>query len=496
MAPSGFSLHEESLLTPRSVVSYLDRYVVGQTAAKKSVAVALRNRIRRRALPDEIKHEIIPKNILMMGPTGVGKTEIARRLARLVGAPFVKVEATKFTEVGYVGRDVESMIRDLVEASVQMVRSRKIEEVQVVASERAEERLLDALLPRRKKPRPAANVSDIMKLFGVFQEPQSGQKPDSAPENDVRDGGEDDAASENEISPHTWEKMREMLKAGKLDGREVDVEVAESPKVGMGFIGGGMEEMGINIGELIGGMMPKKHRRKRMKVEDARRILQAEEAEKLLDMEAISLEALDKAQEEGIVFLDEIDKIATGGSSGRSGPDVSREGVQRDLLPVIEGTSVQTKYGMVRTDHILFIAAGAFHHSKPSDLAPELQGRLPLRVELDALAEEDLVRILKEPENSLIKQYVALIGTEGVELSFTDEAIASIAEYAARMNSQMENIGARRLHAMMEHLLEEVSFEAGDSEAGYSEKVEIDGDFVRARLDSLVEDGDARKYLL
>lgn len=472
-------------MTPRAVVAYLDRYVVGQEAAKRSVAIALRNRIRRRALPDEMRREIAPKNILMVGPTGVGKTEIARRLARLVDAPFVKVEATKFTEVGYVGRDVESMIRDLVEASVQMVRRRKIEDVQDAAAARAEERLLDALLPGRK-PARASNVSDIMKLFGVFGD-QAEQQKIAEPEQE--------AIENDERASHTREKMREMLRAGKLDGREVDIEVSEGAKVGMGFIGGGMEEMGINIGELIGGMMPKKLHRKRMRVDEARRVVQAEEAEKLLDMESISNEALDKAQEEGIVFIDEIDKIASGGSSGRSGPDVSREGVQRDLLPIIEGTSVQTKYGPVQTDHILFIAAGAFHHNKPSDLAPELQGRLPIRVELDALSERDLVRILMEPENSLIKQYVALIGTEGVELAFTDDSVDAIAEYAARMNSAMENIGARRLHAMMEHILEDISFEVGGDEAD-DRSITIDGKFVRNRLEGLVEDGDARKYLL
>lgn len=475
-----------SSYTPRSVVAYLDRYVVGQDAAKRSVAIALRNRIRRRALPDEMRHEIAPKNILMVGPTGVGKTEIARRLAKLVDAPFVKLEATKFTEVGYVGRDVESMIRDLVEASVQMVRRRKIDEVQEAAEVRAEERLLDVLLPGQKKEK-GSNVSDIMKLFGVFSEEEDGGNATQD-----ADSGEDEA----DRSAHTRGKMREMLRAGKLDGREVDIEVAESSKMGMNFIGGGMEEMGINIGELIGGMIPKKIHRKRMRIEEARRALQAEEAEKLLDMEQISQEALDKAQEEGIVFIDEIDKIATGGSGGgRSGPDVSREGVQRDLLPIIEGSTVQTKYGPVHTDHILFIAAGAFHQNKPSDLAPELQGRLPIRVELGPLSEEDLVRILKEPENSLIKQYIALIGTEGLELVFTDDAVKAIAAYAATMNAQMENIGARRLHAMMEHLLEEISFEAGDGDV-FGATVEINGDFVRGRLENLVEDGDARKYLL
>jgi ATP-dependent HslUV protease ATP-binding subunit HslU len=476
-------IKEGASLTPRSVVAYLDRYVVGQDAAKRSVAIALRNRIRRRALPDEMRHEIAPKNILMVGPTGVGKTEIARRLAKLVEAPFVKVEATKFTEVGYVGRDVESMIRDLVEASVQMVRRRKIDDVQETAVERAEERLLDALLPGKKREKPVPNVSEIMKIFGVLSD---GAKDDEEEKDETRE--------EDERSSHTRDKMREMLKAGKLDMREVDIEVEESPRMGMNIIGGGMEEMGINIGEILGGMIPKKLRRKRMRIDEARRILQAEEAEKLLDLEQISQEALDKAQEEGIVFIDEIDKVASGGSAGRSGPDVSREGVQRDLLPIIEGSTVQTKYGPVRTDHVLFIAAGAFHQSKPSDLAPELQGRLPIRVELGPLSETDLVRILTEPENSLIKQYVALIGTEGVELIFTEESIKSIAKYAAGMNAQMENIGARRLHAMMEHLLEDVSFDAGDG--GEDRTVKIDGKFVSERLERLVEDSDARKYLL
>ncbi|MDR1472102.1 MAG: ATP-dependent protease ATPase subunit HslU [Synergistaceae bacterium] len=471
-------------LTPRSVVAYLDRYVIGQDSAKKSVAIALRNRIRRRALSEEMRQEIAPKNILMVGPTGVGKTEIARRLAKLVDAPFVKVEATKFTEVGYVGRDVESMVRDLIEASVQMVRRRKIDEVQDAAEGMAEERLLDALLPGKKKTH-GSNVSDIMRIFGALG---GDAKDDGATAADAED-------ADDERTSHTREKMRDMLRAGKLDGREVDIDVAESPKVGMGFIGGGMEEMGINIGEFIGGMLPKKTRRKRMRVDEARRLLQAEEAEKLLDMEAISSEAVEKAQEEGIIFIDEIDTIAAGGAAGKSGPDVSREGVQRDLLPIIEGSTVQTKYGPVETDHILFIAAGAFHHNKPSDLAPELQGRLPIRVELEALSEGDLMRILTEPENSLIKQYVALIGTEGTELVFTKDAVGAIAEYAAAMNAQMENIGARRLHAMMEQLLEEISFDAGD-EGKCESRIEIDGDFVRHRLEALVLDEDARKYLL
>jgi ATP-dependent HslUV protease ATP-binding subunit HslU len=472
-----------SNLTPRSVVAYLDRYVVGQESAKRSVAIALRNRIRRRALSGDIAAEIAPKNILMVGPTGVGKTEIARRLARLVEAPFVKVEATKFTEVGYVGRDVESMIRDLVEVSIQMARKRKIENVQDAAAANAEERVLDALLPGKKRTR-ASNVSDLMRMFGVLGNASSDKQEEEEP----------DEVVDVEASSHTREKMRDMLRNGKLGGREIEVEISESPRVGMGFIGGGMEEMGINIGELIGGMMPKKSRRKKMRVDDALRLIQAEEAEKLLDMEAISSEALERAQAEGIIFIDEIDKIASGGVAGKSGPDVSREGVQRDLLPIIEGTTVHTKYGPVDTDHVLFIAAGAFHHNKPSDLAPELQGRLPIRVELEALSEADLVRILTEPENSLIKQYVALIGTEGMELIFSGDAVEAIAAYAARMNAQMENIGARRLHAMMEHLLEEVSFIAGEDSA--PTEVRVDGAFVRSRLETLSADDDARKYRL
>ena len=473
-------------LTPRDVVAYLDRYIVGQNGAKRAVAIALRNRIRRKMLPEEIAREIAPKNILMMGPTGVGKTEIARRLARLVDAPFVKVEATKFTEVGYVGRDVESLVRDLVEAAVQMVRQRKIEEVQEPARERAEERLLDILLPRPKKE---GHIPDFAKMFGLSQNTETEMEN----KNDVDDDIRPQETAEEERSTHTREKLREMLHAGKLDEREVDIEVDESPRMGMSIIGGmGMEEMGINISELLGGMMPKKQNKKRMTVVDALAVLQADEAEKLIDREAIHREAVKKTQEEGIVFLDEIDKIASG--SGTSGNlDVSREGVQRDLLPIVEGCAVQTKYGTVHTDHILFIAAGAFHKSKPSDLVPELQGRLPIRVELQPLSEEDLVRILTEPENSLVNQYQALIGTEGVEIDFTEEGVAAMASIAAMMNVQMENIGARRLHAMMEHLLEEISFDAPDHAGSV---ISLDGSFVREKLSSLAQNEDARKYLL
>lgn len=468
-------LIDDRALSPRSVVAYLDRYVIGQDKAKRSVAVALRNRLRRRALPDDLRVEVVPKNILMIGPTGVGKTEIARRMAKLVDAPFVKVEATKFTQVGYVGRDVESMIRDLVETAVQMIRMRRVEEMQEPARARAEERILDALLPGRRPVRKG--VDDLMRFFGMGS--------DGAPDAETQEEPREDGA-------RTREKMREMLRAGKLDAREVEIEIEEQSNVGMGFVGG-MEEMGLNFGEMIGGILPKKKHRKQMKIDEAMRIVAAEEAAKLVDMDQVGRDAIAKAEEEGIIFIDEIDKIA--GTNAGSGPDVSREGVQRDLLPVIEGTTVQTKYGLVHTDHILFIAAGAFHKSKPSDLAPELQGRLPIRVELSPLSRGDLVRILTEPENSLVKQYIALIGTEGVELHFEPDAIDAVAECAAKMNDQMEDIGARRLHAMMEQLLEDVSFSAGDPDAP-ADSVVIDSAFVRERLDGLASDSDARRYLL
>ena len=460
-------------LTPSMVVAYLDRYIVGQDKAKKAVAVALRNRIRRRRLPEELAREVAPKNILMVGPTGVGKTEIARRLARLVEAPFVKVEATKFTEVGYVGRDVESMIRDLMEASVQMVRRRLVEEVQEEAARRAEERILDALLPRPKTE--GAPTPDFLRLFGVGQQAPAAPEP-PAPE--VREG--------------TREKLRELLRSGKLDGRTVEVEVPESSRVGMTLLGaGGLEEMGVNLGELLGGLMPKRSKKKTVSVEEARRLLQAEEAEKLVDQESVVREALSKAEEEGILFVDEIDKIAGGGSS-HGGPDVSREGVQRDLLPIVEGCVVQTKYGPVRTDHMLFIAAGAFHKTKPSDLVPELQGRLPIRVELQPLREEDLMRILVEPESSLVRQYEALLGTEGVRLRFEESGLRALSILAARMNRDLEDIGARRLHTLLELLLEEVSFQAPET----ASDVTVDGSYVEGRLGPLTEDREVRKYLL
>jgi len=465
----------EMELTPRRIVEYLDRYIVGQEKAKKSVAIALRNRIRRRNLSPEMAKEVAPKNILMVGPTGVGKTEIARRLAELVKAPFVKVEATKFTEVGYVGRDVESIIRDLAESAVAMVKKRKIEEVRTPAAERAEQRLADALLPgSEKKP----SMPDFMKIFGGGREQE--EPPQPAPE-------------EERMRDSTRKKLLTLLEEGKLDDREVEIDVTESQSVGIPLLGGaGMDSMGINIGDMLGGLLPKKTKRRRMKVAEARRLLRAEEAEKLVDMDAVVREALEKAAEEGIVFIDEIDKVAARGGSG-GGPDVSREGVQRDLLPIVEGSPVPTKYGTLNTDHILFITAGAFSSVKPSDLVPELQGRFPIRVELQPLKREDLARILVEPENSLLRQYTALLGTEGVELSFDDDAVQEIALLAERMNGEMENIGARRLHTMIEQLLEEISFEAPESGA---RSCPIGAEFVRERLAPLISDSDIRRYLL
>jgi ATP-dependent HslUV protease ATP-binding subunit HslU len=458
-------------LTPRMIVECLDRYIVGQEKAKRAVAIALRNRMRRRNLPRDLANEVAPKNILMVGPTGVGKTEIARRLADLVLAPFVKVEATKFTEVGYVGRDVDSMIRDLVETAVAMVKRVKIEEVQGPAEERAEWRLVDALLPR---PERKTSMPDFMKIF-------SGKEAEETPPQE-----------EDTIRESTRNKVYALLKAGKLDEREVELEVAESASMGIPILGGaGMDSMGMNINEMLSGLLPKKTKKRRMKVSDGKKLLQAEEAEKLIDMESVAREALDKAQEEGIIFIDEIDKVVARGTS--SGPDVSREGVQRDLLPIVEGSTVQTKYGTVKTDHILFIAAGAFSSVKPSDLVPELQGRFPIRVELQPLGREELARILVEPENSLIKQYQALLSTERIEVRFSEDAIEEIAAMAEKMNAEMENIGARRLHTMVEQLLEEISFTAPERQG---EVVDINAQFVKERLSPLMEDTDLRKYLL
>ncbi|MBQ9594249.1 MAG: ATP-dependent protease ATPase subunit HslU [Synergistaceae bacterium] len=471
-----------SPLTPAKIIEHLNRYIIGQDKAKRAVAIALRNRIRRRALPPEIAHEVMPKNILMVGPTGVGKTEIARRLATLSNAPFVKVEATKFTEIGYVGRDVENIIRDLAEFAVSMVRKRLIEEVQTPARERAEERLLDALLPR---PEKKFSMPDFMRAFTGGKDSDSDLDSDDAK-------SEQESKIQTEENKKTREKFRKMLRDGKLDNRDVEIEVNDNMTALPIFGSPGMDVMGINITEMIGGIMPKKTKKRHMKIKEAMRLLQQEEAEKLIDTDAMAKEALDMAQEDGIVFLDEIDKVVVKGGSSH-GPDVSREGVQRDLLPIVEGSVVQTRYGPVKTDHILFIAAGAFSGVKPSDLIPELQGRFPIRVELEPLSWENLQQILTEPENSLIRQYEALISTEGTELVFTKEATEEIAKLAHKMNSEMEDIGARRLHTMMEQLLEEISFSVSDMDV---EKIEITPEMVKEKLSRLVENRDIRRYLL
>jgi len=441
-------------LTPRQIVAELDKYVIGQREAKRAVAVALRNRWRRQRLPEGLRDEVAPKNIIMIGPTGVGKTEIARRLARLAEAPFIKVEASKYTEVGYVGRDVESMIRDLVELAVGMVRAEKTRRVEGRAQELAEERLLDLLLPP-------------LRVAG---------------------------SAESGASQETREKLRQRLRDGALDDRTVEVEVAQKGAPMMDLLGGrgqGLEEMQENLKEMLGNLLPARSKRRKVKIQEARRLLTQEEAEKLVEKDEIVGEAIARVENAGIVFLDELDKVA--GREGTHGPDVSREGVQRDLLPIVEGSTVSTKYGLVRTDHILFIAAGAFHVAKPADLLPELQGRFPLRVELANLTKEDFVRILTEPENALTKQYMALLATEGVELSFTAGAVEEIAAIATAVNQQAENIGARRLYTILERLLEEISFEAPHMQGV---RVELTGEEVRKRLASILKDQDLSRYIL
>jgi ATP-dependent HslUV protease ATP-binding subunit HslU len=451
-----------SQLTPRQIVTELDRYIVGQNAAKKAVAIALRNRWRRQQLSSDLRDEVMPKNIIMIGPTGVGKTEIARRLAKLAGAPFVKVEASKFTEVGYVGRDVDSMIRDLAETAVTLVKAEATERVQEKAKTLAEERLLDLLLPSSAETRAPR--------FG-FGTPAK------------------DEAAEPPAQNETREKFRQMLREGKLEDRQVEVEVRE--KAGgtlQVFTNSGLEEMGLNLQEMLGGRKTKK---RKVSIAEARAVLTADEAERLVDMEAVLKEAVTRAEQAGIVFIDEIDKVS--GKGGGQGPDVSRQGVQRDLLPIVEGSAVTTKYGVVRTDHVLFIAAGAFHITKVSDLIPELQGRFPIRVELEPLGRGDLERILREPRNSLAKQYRALLETEKVDLEITDDAIAEIARVAQEVNERAENIGARRLHSVMEKLLEEISFEA---DALPEKKVVVDAAFVRGKLDPLLKSEDLTNYIL
>ncbi len=469
---SGGPAVDEEELTPQRIVAELDKYIVGQQEAKKAVAVALRNRIRRRRLPPELQDEVLPKNILMIGPTGVGKTEIARRLAKLVNAPFVKVEATRFTEVGYVGRDVDAMVRDLVETAVRMVRAERMAEVQARAEELAEERLLDLLCPSAR--REAGFRTPFEVIFGG--RPQAYEETEE----------------ERRRQRLEREEYRRRLRAGELERDVVEVEVEDGlPPMLEVFPGAGLEEMGINLQDVLGNFLPRRKKRRRVTVAEARRLLAQEEAQKLIDMDQVAAEAIRRAEQMGIIFIDEIDKVAA--RNGTAGPDVSREGVQRDILPIVEGSTVMTKYGPVKTDHILFIAAGAFHMAKPSDLIPELQGRFPIRVELENLRREDFRRILVEPENALTKQYRALLATEGVDLVFTEEGIDELAEITHLVNERTENIGARRLHTVMEKLLADVSFRAPDLE---EKRVVVDRAYVRARLADIVEDLDLSRYIL
>ncbi len=465
-------------LTPRKIVAELDRYIVGQGDAKKAVAIALRNRWRRQRAPEPIRNEIAPNNIILIGPTGVGKTEIARRLAKLAGAPFVKVEASKFTEVGYVGRDVEGMVRDLVESAVDMVRNERETEVEDLANDKVDERILDLLLPAPAEP--AAKASDDERVFVAAADGAVTQEAEAVKERHKR----------------TRDKLKQLLLDGQLEQREVEIEVAQqAPQfldvAGGQGPGGGNEGMG-NIGDMLADFIPRKKKKRTVTVADARRVLLDEEFDKLINFDDVVTDALERVETLGIIFLDEIDKIA-GARGEAGGPDVSREGVQRDLLPIVEGSNVQTKHGMVKTDHVLFIAAGAFHVSKPSDLIPELQGRFPIRVELKPLTEADLLRIMTEPENALTKQYAALIAAEGATLEMTPDAIAEIARTAAQVNSRMENIGARRLHTVMTTLLEDVMYELPDRGVG---PVKIDARVVRERLKAISEDEDLRKYIL
>ena len=478
-------------LPPRKIVAELDRYIVGQEPAKKAVAIAVRNRWRRGQAPEEIRDEILPNNIIMIGPTGVGKTEIARRLARLAGAPFVKVEASKFTEVGYVGRDVESMIRELVDVAINMVRTEREEDVYPQAELRAEERLLDLLLP----PTPPAPAPSSPLPAGAGSGEQGASRPlfVVSSKGDVTPKVPEADAEQSDRRRRTREKLRKQLKDGELEEREVEVEVQQQSFPGLEMMQPpqGMEGTDVNFTEMLQEMLPKKKKRRVVHLHEARRILIDEELKKLVDMDDVINEALDRVENHGIIFIDEIDKIA--GERGTVGPDVSREGVQRDLLPIVEGSTVQTRYGLVRTDHILFIAAGAFHVSKPSDLIPELQGRFPIRVELSPLTEEDFVRIMTEPENALTKQYAALVAAEGATLEFTADGVKEVARIAAKVNERMENIGARRLHTVLTTLLEEVLFELPDYP---TKKIVFDADAVRERLSKIVDDEDLRRYIL
>jgi len=458
-------------LKPREIVEKLNQHIIGQVEAKRAVAIALRNRWRRQNVTEELAEEISPKNIIMIGPTGVGKTEIARRLAKLDNSPFLKIEASKFTEVGYVGRDVESMVRDLVELSINMVKAEEQENVQARAAEIAEERVLDLLLPPRLTEKKVGDMLSNPDQGHIELSPEEEQKKNDA----------------------SREKMRRWLKDGKFDERMVELEVSEprsGPMIEI-FSAAGMEDMGLNLKDMLGNMMPQKKKRRNVKVPEALEILEAEEAQKLIDMEKVTKTALERVEQSGIIFLDEIDKIVGGDS--QHGPDVSREGVQRDLLPIVEGSNVNTRYGMVKTDHILFIAAGAFSGTKPSDLIPELQGRFPIRVELDSLGKEEFIRILTEPNNALVKQYTEMMATEGLKLSFTEDAIAQIAEMATVVNESTENIGARRLYTIMEKLLDDISFDAPDME---KKDIIIDAQYVEDKLNGIIEDQDLSRYIL
>ncbi len=471
-------------LTPRAIAAELDKYIVGQASAKRAVAIAMRNRYRRGRVRDDLREEIIPKNILMIGPTGVGKTEIARRLAALTGAPFVKVEATKYTEVGYVGRDVESMVRDLVEQAVRMVTEERREEVKDVAEKMAVDRVIDLLHPETRPPAPAGQPNPFAATLGsIFGNQYSQQQPAPPP-----------PPPPNSDAARVREQARADVERGFYDVRLVEIETEEAPSVPIGIMGGGFDQGmgpgGGDLGEMLGGILPKKRIKKRVTVQEARRIFAQEEANKLIDMDAVKREALRRAGENGIIFIDEIDKVA--GREGSRGPDVSREGVQRDILPIVEGSTVNTKYGAIKTDHILFIAAGAFHMSKPSDLIPELQGRFPIRVELDSLTAEDFKTILTQPKNALTEQYKALLATEGVTLDFHPDGIEQIAQFAMQVNERSENIGARRLHTVLERLLDDVSY-AAPEEGG---TVVIDAAYVRNKLQDVVTNADLSSYIL
>ncbi|HEX6889608.1 MAG TPA: ATP-dependent protease ATPase subunit HslU [Chryseolinea sp.] len=465
---------DPNYLTPKQIVEELDKYIIGQYEAKRNVAIALRNRWRRMNVNSDIQAEIVPNNILMIGATGVGKTEIARRLAKIADAPFVKVEASKFTEVGYVGRDVESMVRDLVEQSVNMVKARKKEEVKEKAAQAVEEIILDALIPPIRQQTSRSGGSSV-------QDSSSAEVP----------------TNDAELNERTRNHFREKIKKGELEDRKIDINIKGSGSPNVGMVGAGMmdEVSMMNLQEMINGMMPKKAKKRKVKVSEARRILLEEEAAKLIDMDEVKEEAIRRAEDAGIIFIDEIDKIASGGKKGGGGPDVSREGVQRDLLPIVEGSTVNTKYGVIKTDHVLFVAAGAFHMSKPSDLIPELQGRFPIRVELNNLTKEDFIRILTEPKNALTKQYQALFEAEGVEVMFTADAVEEIASTAFNINSELENIGARRLHTVMSKLLNEFLFDVPDK-ISPNARISVDAEMVKSKLAGLIKNRDLSEYIL